>query len=552
MTPSPSDHPPKHRLAAYALGQLQDSDAAGIEEHLLGCDHCARRLDELPHDPLLPVLRDALQSARPALALTTASNNASWDSDSSKSLASPSIPSGFELLSELGRGGMGVVYKCRQVALNRVVALKLILAGGSSTDHHRSRFLREAEAAAGVSHPHVVQLFEAGTWAGQPYLVLEYCSGGSLADQLRGSPLPKDRTAALLESLARAVQAAHEQGVIHRDLKPQNVLLAADGSPKVTDFGLAKLTDSGEGLTATGVVMGTPSYMAPEQAAGRREVGAAADVYSLGAILYECLTGRPPFRGPTSMEILVQVLEREPEDPRKLHAAADPELAAVALRCLEKDPAQRYGSAADLADDLARSRRGEPVAATHRRGLRRLAAWARREPGLAIRLAVLAIGAAITDLRYRLDGALSPEQHLVILTILAAWAAASLGCQMLLRKDYRPEVVSRVWLGSDALFLSAALAMNRGQDSPLVVLYVLIVAASGLWLKAGLVRFTTAVVVLGYLSLIGLAAIRGELRSAPLHHLIAVVALFAAGEAVAFQARRVRLLGRYFGDRPDL
>jgi serine/threonine-protein kinase len=536
-------HPPDHRITDYGQGRLPASEAAAIEEHLLACDRCAALLDGLPPDPCLPALRAAIQAVRTSLPVTLDSAG-----DTSEAGAQRSVPSGFELLSELGRGGMGVVYKCRQTALNRVVALKLILAGGHATEHHRSRFLREAEAAAGVGHPHVVQVFEAGAWEGQPYLVLEYCPGGTLAEQLRGTPLTKGRAASLVETLARAVHAAHERGVVHRDLKPQNVLLTADGAPKVADFGLAKLIDSGEGLTSTGVVMGTPSYMAPEQAAGRSEVGSAADIYALGAILYECLTGRPPFRGANAMDILVQVLEREPEDPRKLHLAADPDLAAIAVKCLEKNPGDRYASAAELADDLARARRGEPVRAPRRRGVKRLVAWARREPGLAIRLAVLSIGAVMTDLRFRLDGALASEQHAVILAILATWAAASCACQALLRKEYRTGFVSRVWLGSDALFLTAALATNHGQDSPLVVLYVLIVAASGLWLRAGLVRFTTAVVVLGYGVLVGLAASRGELRSAPLHHAVAVVALIAAGEAVAYQARRVRLLGRYFGE----
>ena len=546
-------HPPESRLAAYGLGQLPAAEAARVEEHLLLCDHCAGLLDELPLDPCLPALRDAIQSGRTALPVTTSSHGGDNAVDSDighQHAANPSVPSGFELLCELGRGGMGVVYKCRQTSLNRVVALKLILAGGHASELHRSRFLREAEAAAGVSHPHVVQVFEAGAWAGQPYLVLEYCSGGTLAEQLRGVPMTRSRAASLLETLARAVHAAHECGVVHRDLKPQNVLLAADGSPKVTDFGLAKLIDSGEGLTSTGVVMGTPAYMAPEQAAGRREVGSAADVYALGAILYECLTGRPPFRGANAMEILVQVLEREPEEPRRINPASDPDLAAIALKCLEKEPCDRYSSAAELADDLARARRDEPVLATRRRGLRRLAAWAKCEPGLAVRLAVLAIGAFVIDLRYRLDGALDANQHILILAILGTWAAVSFACQALLREEHRTGIVARVWLGSDALFLTAALATNRGQDSPLVVLYGLIVAASGLWMRAGLVRFTTAVAVLGYLVLVGGAAAQGELRSAPLHHLIAIVALVAAGEAIAYQARRVRLLGRYFGDRP--
>jgi serine/threonine protein kinase len=334
------DHPTARRIADYGLGRLPAAEASSVEKHILGCDHCAALLDELPPDPCLPAFREAIQERETV-------TSTSFVGDTSENETQPAMPSGFEFLSELGRGGMGVVYKCRQVALNRVVALKLILAGGHAGEHHRNRFLREAEAAAGVGHPHVVQVFEAGAWAGQPYLVLEYCSGGNLADQLQGVPLSKGRAATVAEMLARAVQAAHDRGVVHRDLKPQNVLLAADGSPKVADFGLAKLVDSGDGLTSTGVVMGTPCYMAPEQAAGLRDVGAAADIYALGAILYECLTGRPPFRGANAMDILVQVLEREPEDPRAIHPAADPDLAAIALKCGDTSPEHRLATAAD-------------------------------------------------------------------------------------------------------------------------------------------------------------------------------------------------------------
>ena len=213
---------------------------------------------------------------------------------------------------------MGVVYEARQAKLDRVVALKMLLSGGHAGDAALARFRTEAEAIARLQHPNIVQIHEVGEHGGLPYLALEYCGGGSLEKKLAGTPLLPSQAAALVEQLARAMQAAHDKGVIHRDLKPANVLLAADGTPKITDFGLAKKLDEA-GQTASGTVMGTPSYMAPEQAGGQsKEVGPACDVYALGAILYECLTGRPPFRAATALETLMQVVSEEPVPPRQL------------------------------------------------------------------------------------------------------------------------------------------------------------------------------------------------------------------------------------------
>ncbi len=276
---------------------------------------------------------------------------------------------GYEILSELGRGGMGVVYKARQTRLNRVVALKMILAGGHAGEGDRARFRTEAEAIARLQHPHVVQVYEVGEVDGHPFLSLEFCDGGSLADRLDGTPQPPREAAALVESLARAMHFAHGHGIVHRDLKPANVLLVRGGTPKVTDFGLAKLLDAaagqtGRGLTATGAAMGTPSYMAPEQAEGKaRRVGPAADVYGLGAILYELLTGRPPFRGATHVDTVLQVLGQDALPPRLLNPRVDADLERVALKCLEKEPARRYPTADALAEDLRRYRDGEPVSA---------------------------------------------------------------------------------------------------------------------------------------------------------------------------------------------
>src|SRR5947208_7487868 len=241
---------------------------------------------------------------------------------------------------------MGVVYRARQTKLNRPVALKMVLAGGHAGPAERVRFLAEAEAIAGVQHPGIVQVYEFGTCGEQPYFALELCPGGSLAAKLAGTPLPPQEAAALVEKIARAVQAAHDSGIVHRDLKPDNVLFAADGSPKVTDFGLARKVEGDSGLTKTGAIMGTPSYMAPEQATGQKDVGPAADVWALGAILYECLTGRPPFRAANALDTVLQVASDDPVPPRKLVPGVPKDLETVCLKCLQKEPGRRYASAA--------------------------------------------------------------------------------------------------------------------------------------------------------------------------------------------------------------
>jgi eukaryotic-like serine/threonine-protein kinase len=304
--------------------------------------------------------------------------------------APPPQLAGYEVLGELGRGGMGVVYKARQVGLKRLVALKMILTGEHAGVQERARFRAEAEAVARLGHPNVVQVYEVGEHQGHPYLALEFVEGGGLDRKLAGSPQPAQEAAALVATLARAVAHAHAQGIVHRDLKPANVLLTADGTPKITDFGLAKRLDDGALKTQSGAVLGTPSYMAPEQAAGRtREVGPAADVWALGAVLYECLTGRPPFRGGTALDTLQLVVGAEPVPPRQFNPAVPRDLETVCLKCLRKDPRQRYASADDLAADLGRFLAGRPVLARPVGPLERAWRWAGRHPAVAGLLAAL-------------------------------------------------------------------------------------------------------------------------------------------------------------------
>lgn len=301
-------------------------------------------------------------------------DNGSAGSDS-RDFAPPStmdLPKQFgdyELLEELGRGGMGVVYRARQLSLGRTVALKMVLRGQLASHEDLTRFQSEAEAAARLKSPHIVPIFEVGEQDGHAFFTMAYVEGQTLSQRLAEGPLPPHEAAKILLDVSRAIEVAHAEGVLHRDLKPSNILLDREGRPHVTDFGLAKRVSTGgetidPTLTRTGAILGTPSYMAPEQAAGNRgQLGPATDVYSLGALLYQTLTGRPPFQAATALDTVLLVLEQDPVPPRLLNPLADRELELIALRCLQKPTDLRYESAERLADDLRAYLAGEPIAA---------------------------------------------------------------------------------------------------------------------------------------------------------------------------------------------
>jgi len=313
-----------------------------------------------PDDPALQdMLRQRIERRRRM--------NAALEPTRADHRAAPSAPAmprldGFDLLEVIGHGGMGIVYKARHQELDRLVAIKMILAGPLAHGHELHRFRTEAHAVAQLAHPNIVQIHDVGGAEGHPFLVLEFVPGGSLASQLDGTPMAPQRAAGLVLTLARAVAFAHRQGIVHRDLKPANVLIGSDGAPKIADFGLAKRLGDDAGQTQTGTILGSPSYMAPEQAEGKTQlVGPAADIYALGAIFYELLTGRPPFKADSLLATLEQVRQHEAVAPRDLQPHLPRDLDTICLKCLEKKPDHRYASADALADDLQRFAQGEPI-----------------------------------------------------------------------------------------------------------------------------------------------------------------------------------------------
>jgi WD40 repeat protein len=479
-------------LRAFLLGDLPERLLRCIAEHLQACADCeaaARRLDTLD-DPLIDSLRRAVRTGRDSGATPapgtpdTASAGGAGPEPLSASAPAALAIEGYDIVEELGRGGMSVAYKAWQLRPRRLVVLKMVLAGAHAGAERRARFLAEADALARLSHPHIVQIHEVGEHVGVPFLALEFMPGGSLAARLGGVPQQARPAAALVEKLARAVHYAHQQGVIHRDLKPANVLLAAavppspGGAPvvgeggaldswtaKITDFGLAK-QDRPE-LTATGAILGTPSYMAPEQAAGdNRAVGPTADVYGLGAVLYEMLTGRPPFRGATALETLEQVRSQEPVSPSQLQPGMPRDLCTICLTCLHKEPQRRYASAADLAEDLRQFLDDRPVRARRASARERLRRWARRNPALAglsaavgLLLLVLAFGslAAAWRMNQVAGRALEAESEATDQLFEALRARAEAG-----RRSGLP---GQRLAGLEALRKAAAIAHARGRPA---------------------------------------------------------------------------------------
>jgi serine/threonine-protein kinase len=367
----PATEPDQATIAHRTSGEDRDALLAAMFEQVIAEFQAGRQprveIIAASHPDLIDELRELASAAIVAdvVALNTstvASHPRRATDDAAADL--PRRFGDYELLAELGRGGMGVVFRARQISLGREVALKMILDGRLASRSDRSRFRAEAEAAARLQHEAIVPIYEVGEFENRPYFSMKLIEGQTLAQRLAAGPMPQREAARILQAVARAIHYAHSQGVLHRDLKPSNLMLDRDGRPHVTDFGLAKRIEGDPNLTRSGAILGTPSYMAPEQAAGARgQTSPATDVYSLGTVLYQMLTGRPPFQSASPMDTLLAVLEHDPVPPRMLDAKVDPDLDMIALKCLQKPPELRYATAAALADDLDAYLADEPVAA---------------------------------------------------------------------------------------------------------------------------------------------------------------------------------------------
>jgi len=458
----------------------------------------------------------------------------------------------YELLSEIGRGGMGVVYCARQEGLDRTVAVKMILAGHLASPEHVRRFHSEAKAAAKVRHPNVVHIHEVGQLHGQDYFAMDYIEGDSLAERIGKGPVDVSTAVELVGAVARAVEHLHRRGIVHRDLKPSNILLDGSGQPYVTDFGLAKVFGPGSEKTATGVVTGTPSYMSPEQASGRSaEVGPGADIYSLGVILYELLTGRPPFRGENPLDTLMGVLGREPTLPRRLNPRIPHSLELVCLKCLAKSPDDRYASADALADDLERFVRGEALQVRAPHLGQRFLSWTRRQPALASRLGALGLFYVVETVNYLVE-LVTPDFHWKVSALMGVWAAASVFCQRII-DGRRWDISTRfAWGVLDSICLLAVLLLASGAASPLIVVYPLLIVASGLWFRVRFVWFMTGLSLLSYSVLVvdfywWRPDLHPPTQAGADRHVIFAVALLLIGSVVSYLVHRVRTLSSFYG-----
>lgn len=460
----------------------------------------------------------------------------------------------YELLEELGRGGMGIVYKARQKDLNRVVALKTILSNQFASEDEVRRFYLEAQAAGRLQHANIVAIHEVGQHLGQHYFTMDYIEGGSLANPgfrplSETEPADYFQIASLMRQVAEAVAYLHSKEIVHRDLKPSNILIDGAGQAYVTDFGLAKLYEDlplGSGTdarTQTGMIVGTPGYMSPEQAAGQLDqISTRSDIFCLGIILYELLTGVSPFKHSSPLDSLVAVIEGEPALPHSHRREIPRGLELICLKCLEKDPALRYQSAQELAQDLERFITGEPLQAQPAGVVQKFQRWFRRKPALVSRLSAILLAIGIIQTVYSTQG-VDLGYHIQIMSLFTLWGALVVFFQFGL--DYFPNKkrVRYCWSAADVALLTGLLILADSPIGILLIGYPMLIVSAGLFFYVRLVLFTT---VLSLLAFAILVLVRRELVELWQYPVIYGMVLAILGMITAYQIYRVRVLSRYY------
>ncbi|MFN3192503.1 MAG: serine/threonine protein kinase [Aureliella sp.] len=423
-------------------------------------------------------------------------------SESSIASNPPQFLGDYEILGEIDRGGMGVVYRARHQRLNRIVALKLIRSGSLASDEEVERFLSEAEAAAALSHPNIVPIYEVGQINGLVFYTMAYIEGDSLAQLVAKGSLQVDEAIRILHRLCNAVEYAHRAGIYHRDLKPANVLINDEGQPVIIDFGLAKVASRDQSLTATGQILGTPAYMTPELASGRvKTIGPAADVYALGAILYFLCTGQPAFSGPTPFDVLLQVLDKRPPRPSKLNRNLTRDVDTICLKALEKEPAARYQTATELGHDLQKVLTGEPIDSPQESFTEKIAKWWQREPILVAHVMGIGITTLIVVGAYWLRGEYS-QLFYYRLGLLLVWLAASFFLQTWVDLAKWNHVAIFSWLAVDVFLFTTLISFAGPPRSMLLIGYPMMIVGSGLFYQR---RFTVTKTVLSIIGFFVLA-----------------------------------------------
>lgn len=455
----------------------------------------------------------------------------------------------YRILEEIDRGGMGIVYRAMDEKLQRIVALKMIRSGRLASESDIQRFNAEARAAAKLDHPGIVAVHEVGSFEGQPYFSMAFVEGTNLASFLKSRKLSVEEACTLIKQIALAIDHAHENGLVHRDLKPANILMDSQNNPRITDFGLAKSLDKDEGLTGTGEILGTINFMAPEQAAARNDqVDRMTDVYSLGAMLYFLCTGRPPFETDNPVDTLLQILDSEPVSASKVNPKVPTDVASICMRCLEKDPRNRYQTAQELVAELDRFLMGEPVDATKSNLLTRFRKWSRREPSLAGHLIGLLLieCTRVLDYFYKVlsSGGVWIE-YLKYSIIILSWAVACVVLQKLQNRfPFHEQKIKFGWAITDIGFLTAILLLVEGSVGPLYMAYPLVIVVSSLFFRVRLVSFATGLCILSFL-IVFLTRQTGD--DEYFHYgIIGLASIITIGYVMSLLVYRIRLLNRLF------